>query len=111
MELSKKKCVPCEAGVGRLEAGEVQTLLGQLSSGWVVTPDGRTLQKQIKPGGFLAAIALVNRIAELAEAEQHHPDLCVHYDTLEVTTYTHTLSGLSENDFILAAKIDLLSAG
>jgi 4a-hydroxytetrahydrobiopterin dehydratase len=109
MELTKKKCVPCEGGEGRLEKAQVEELLPQLASGWQVVDDGRKLRRQVKPGGFLPVIALVNRIAELAEAEQHHPDLAIHYDTLDITTYTHTLGGLSENDFILAAKIDQLA--
>lgn len=109
MELTNKKCVPLERGEGRLEPAQVEELLHQLSPAWLVVDDGRKLRSQVKPGGFLPVIALVNRIAELAEAEQHHPDLSIHYDTLEITTYTHTLGGLSENDFILAAKIDRLA--
>jgi 4a-hydroxytetrahydrobiopterin dehydratase len=92
-----------------LDAERVCALLPEVE-GWRVENDGRELHKRFQLGTFGAAIAFVNRMAELAEAEGHHPDFCLHYDVLDVTLTTHAVHGLSENDFILAAKIDELAA-
>jgi 4a-hydroxytetrahydrobiopterin dehydratase len=107
MELGKRKCVPCEGGVTTLPAGEVNRMLSQLS-GWQVEPGVSELRKRFKFASFLDTMAFVNRMAELAEAEGHHPDFCVRYTNLDVSLTTHAIGGLSENDFILAAKIDQL---
>ena len=107
MELGKKKCVPCEGGATTLDAGEVNRLLSQLS-GWRVEPGESELRKRFKFAKFTETIGFVNRMAQLAEAEGHHPDFCVRYTTLDVSLTTHAIGGLSENDFILAAKIDQL---
>ncbi len=105
MELASKKCVPCEGGVPALDPGRVEVLLREVK-GWRVEREGRELAKRFKFGSFPEVIAFVNRMAEVAEAERHHPDFCVRYDVLEVTLTTHAIHGLSENDFILAAKLD-----
>jgi 4a-hydroxytetrahydrobiopterin dehydratase len=105
MELGKKKCVPCEGGATTLPTAEVNRLLSQLS-GWQVEAGVFELRKRYKFGSFAENIAFVNRMAELAEAEGHHPDFCVRYTILDVSLTTHAIGGLSENDFILAAKID-----
>ena len=107
MELGRKKCVPCEGGATALPAGEVDRLLSELS-GWQVDPGSSELRKRYKFASFVETIAFVNRMAELAEAEGHHPDFCVRYTILDVSLTTHAIGGLSENDFILAAKIDEL---
>jgi 4a-hydroxytetrahydrobiopterin dehydratase len=105
MELGKKKCVPCEGGATTLPAGEANQLLSQLS-GWQIEPGASELRKRYKFTSFMENIAFVNRVAQLAEAEGHHPDFCVRYTNLDVSLTTHAIGGLSENDFILAAKID-----
>jgi 4a-hydroxytetrahydrobiopterin dehydratase len=105
MELGKKKCVPCEGGTLALAAGEVERLLSQVE-GWRVETSAGELRKRYKFSKFTETIAFVNRMAELAEAEGHHPDFCVRYTSLDVSLTTHAIGGLSENDFILAAKID-----
>ncbi len=105
MELTKKRCVPCEGGMPALGASQVSELLPQVP-GW--RAEGNALHKRFKLATFPLAIAFVDRIAQLAEAEGHHPDFCVRYDVVEVTLTTHAIRGLSENDFILAAKIDQL---
>jgi len=105
MELGKKKCLPCEGGATTLPAGEVDRLLSQLS-GWRVEPGVPELRKRFKFGSFMETMTFVNRMAELADAEGHHPDFCVRYTNLDVSLTTHAIGGLSENDFILAAKID-----
>lgn len=107
MELGKKKCIPCEGGATTLPAGEASRLLSQLS-GWQIEPGASELHKRYKFARFTDTIAFVNRMAELAESEGHHPDFCVRYTNLDVSLTTHAIGGLSENDFILAAKIDQL---
>jgi 4a-hydroxytetrahydrobiopterin dehydratase len=107
MELTSKSCKPCEGGTPRLSASEVGALLGQVR-GWQAIDDNRKLTKQRRFADFRAAMAFVNRMAELAEAEQHHPDFTVHYNVVDITLWTHSVGGLSENDFILAAKLDQL---
>jgi 4a-hydroxytetrahydrobiopterin dehydratase len=107
MELTKKHCAPCEGGAQPLGRAQVLPLLSQVP-GWQLDPDGRRLQKRFDLASFPATIAFVDRIADLAEAEGHHPDFCVHYKVLDLTLTTHAVGGLSENDFILAAKIDKL---
>lgn len=109
--LAARRCVPCEGGTPALDDAAVGLLLGQLA-GWtrrVATTGGAThaeIHKKFQFVDFLAAMAFVDRMAALAEEEAHHPDFCVHYDQVDVTLWTHAVSGLSENDFILAAKID-----
>ena len=107
MELTKKRCVPCEGGVRPLDPNQVQTLLSQVP-GWQAESNGGQLRKRFDFASFPATIAFVQRLADLAEAEGHHPDFCVRYKVLDVTLTTHAIGGLSENDFILAAKIDRL---
>ena len=107
MELGKKRCLPCEGGATTLAAREIEKLLSQLS-GWRIEPGESELRKRYKFAKFTDAVAFVNRMAVLAEAEGHHPDFCVRYTTLDVSLTTHAIGGLSENDFILAAKIDAL---
>jgi 4a-hydroxytetrahydrobiopterin dehydratase len=107
MELTSKRCQPCKGGTPRMSANEVGALLGQVE-GWRAIDDHGKLAKQRRFADFKAAMAFVNRMAEVAEAEQHHPDFSVHYDTVDITIWTHAVGGLSENDFILAAKVDQL---
>jgi 4a-hydroxytetrahydrobiopterin dehydratase len=105
MELTAKKCVPCEGGVPRLGPEEIARLAPQVPS-WSVSEDHRKLSRRFTFDDFKAAMAFVNRVADLAEEEQHHPDFTVRYSVVDVVVYTHAISGLSENDFILAAKLD-----
>ena len=105
MKLTEKRCVPCEGGVPKLDEQETARLVGELE-GWSV--DGEKLVKPMTFPNFVEAMGFVNRMAELAEEEGHHPDFCVHYNRVDVSIWTHAIGGLSENDFILAAKIDEL---
>lgn len=107
MQLIEKKCVACEGGVPRLAAEEIARLMPQVAS-WELTEQRRKLSRRFVHDGFVSAMAFVNKMATLAEAEGHHPDFCVHYSVVDVTVWTHDIGGLSENDFILAAKIDRL---
>ena len=93
----------------KLSDDEVETLAQQIP-GWSVE-DGK-LTRDLKLKNFKEALALVNRIGELAEAENHHPDLCIHgWNRVRIDFYTHTAQGISRNDFILAAKVNELVGG
>jgi 4a-hydroxytetrahydrobiopterin dehydratase len=105
-DLTRKRCLPCEGGIPALGRAEVDKLLSQLS-GWRL--GGKWITKEFKFKSFLDAMQLVNRVADLAESEGHHPDIHIHYNVVRFDIWTHAIDGLSENDFILAAKIDQLS--
>ncbi len=109
--LNQRHCVPCEGGVPPLDAGQVAPLLAQIE-GWQVetTAKHQQLVKRFRFRDFVSAVDFVNRITPLAEAEQHHPDLLVSWGRVRVQLWTHVAGGLTENDFILAAKIDDLAA-
>lgn len=104
-ELAKKKCVPCEGGVPPLSPKEAEEMLHQLD-GWMLVDGHHMLAKSFTFKDFAQTIAFVNKIAAIAEEEGHHPDLTVSYGSLGVELMTHAIGGLSENDYILAAKID-----
>jgi len=103
--LAERRCVVCRPGTPTLPDEEAQRLLEQLD-GWHV--EGALLIKTVKLKGFMPGVRLVDRIAEVAEAEGHHPDLHLSYGSLRIELTTHAAGGLTENDFILAAKIDRL---
>lgn len=106
MSLSEKSCVPCRGDVPPLTPEEAQALLAELP-GWTLV-DGHLYRRFDFPD-FATALARLNQIGALAEVEGHHPDLLLAWGRLEVTIYTHAINGLSESDFVLAAKIDRLS--
>lgn len=106
-DLRARRCVACEGGVPRLDAAQVTTLLPSIP-GWEARDD--RLHRRFTFKDFVAAMRFVNRMAEVAEAEGHHPDFSVHYRQVDVTIWTHAIGGLSENDFILAAKLTPLAA-
>lgn len=107
-DLTRKRCVPCEGGVPSLSIGEVQRLLAAVP-GWSLTPDGKRLRREWKVHDFVAGLDFFNQIGKLAEQEDHHPDLhLAGYRNVAVEIWTHAIDGLSENDFILAAKISEL---
>ncbi len=103
-ELAGKDCVPCKGGVPPLAAGEIARLLAQVD-GWSSERDHH-ITKTIKFRDFVQALAAVNRIGEIAEQQGHHPDLYLAWGKVRVDTWTHKIDGLTESDFILAAKID-----
>ena len=105
-DLYIKKCIPCEGGIPALDAEEVKKLLEELQ-GWNLTSE-KKITKDFHFVNFKHNMDFVNKIAALAESEGHHPDLFISYARLTVELYTHAIDGLSENDFILAAKIDKL---
>jgi 4a-hydroxytetrahydrobiopterin dehydratase len=103
--LAKKKCKPCEGGVDPLTREEAEKLLTELND-WALIDDAHLLAKSFHFKDFVESINFVNKIAEIAEEEGHHPDLTISYSDVGVELTTHAIEGLSENDFILAAKID-----
>src|SRR3989344_7455175 len=107
-ELRKKKCKPCEGGVPPLTPNEAQELKKELHEDWMVIDSGRLLARTYETKDFAEAMELANKIGVIAEEEGHHPDLTVSYGSLGVELTTHSIGGLSGNDFILAAKIDQL---
>ncbi len=107
MDFTKKRCVPCESGTPAMTSAQADEALRSLD-GWEVREGKTRIHKHYRFKDFLRAMEFVNAIAGVAEAEGHHPDFAVHYDTVEVTLWTHAVGGLSENDFIVAAKIDAL---
>lgn len=107
-ELAEKRCTPCEGGTSPLARDEAEKLLKQLADGWELSEDGKTIRRDFKFKGFYKTIAFVNAIAWIANQEGHHPDLEVGYNHCLVNLTTHAIGGLSENDFICAAKYDQL---
>jgi 4a-hydroxytetrahydrobiopterin dehydratase len=109
--LAERHCVVCKPGTPTLAAAEVDRLLQQLS-GWgvVQAEDHLLLTRTFKFKGFMPGVELIDRIAPIAEEEGHHPDLHLTYGSLRVELWTHAAGGLTENDFVLAAKIDRLGS-
>lgn len=105
MSLHNKKCVPCEGDTPPLTEERVGELRRELKPEWHLTPD-RKLRRVFGFRDFPAAIKFVDQVAALAEAEGHHPDILINYNKVALTLWTHFIGGLSENDFILGAKID-----
>jgi len=105
--LAQRRCVRCEPGTPPIDPSEVPALLAQLP-GWALEEaDGhQVLTRTFKFKGFMPAVDFVNRIAPIAEAEGHHPDLLVGWGYVTVRLWTHVAGGLTDNDFILAAKVD-----
>ncbi|HUX72963.1 MAG TPA: 4a-hydroxytetrahydrobiopterin dehydratase [Steroidobacteraceae bacterium] len=107
-ELSAKKCRPCEGGVPPLTAAKANALRAKLHEGWSISADAKSLRRSFKFRDFYRTMSFVNAAAHIANSEDHHPDLAVGYDHCRIAYTTHSIGGLSENDFICAAKIDLL---
>ena len=103
MELNKKKCVPCEAGMPPMNREEIEKY-SKLVAGWGLK-NGK-LYRSFKFKDFKETLKFVNKVGEIAEKEGHHPDIYFTWGKCTIELYTHAIKGLSENDFILAAKID-----
>jgi 4a-hydroxytetrahydrobiopterin dehydratase len=105
-QLASRRCLPCESGVPRLPAEQIATLLKAIPQ-WKLTADGQHLRREWRVKDFQTALDFFERIGQIAEQEDHHPDLhLTGYRNVAIELSTHALGGLSENDFILAAKID-----
>jgi len=110
MGLAEKNCVPCRGGVPPLDADAIAGLLPQLEPGWEAV-DHHHLRRTYKLPDFAAALALVDKIGAMAEAQAHHPDLQLSWGKVVVEIWTHKIHGLTESDFVFAAKCDALAAG
>jgi 4a-hydroxytetrahydrobiopterin dehydratase len=106
--LSTQKCAPCKGGVPPLSLAEATALREQLHADWQIAADAKSLVRALKFKDFYRTMSFVNAVAYIANIEDHHPDLQVGYDYCKVAFATHSIGGLSQNDFICAAKLDLL---
>jgi len=104
-ELSKHKCIPCRGNVPPLKGDNLLKLYDQLQEGWKVV-DEHHLEKEYIFPDFKTALLFTNQVGELAEEEEHHPDIYLSYGKVKLTIWTHKIDGLTESDFILAAKCD-----
>lgn len=105
-DLSKKRCIPCEGGTPKLANDEIEALLKRIP-GWSLK-DEKTISRTYKFKNYYETIAFVNATAWIAHRENHHPDMVVGYNKCEVNYSTHAVKGMTENDFICAAKFDAL---
>ena len=108
-DLVQKRCKPCEGGIAPIERTEAQSLLKQLDSGWRLSDDAKSIHREWKFKNFYHTMSFVNAVAHIANTEDHHPDLEVGYGFCRMKFTTHAIDGLSENDFICAAKVDRLA--
>lgn len=109
-DLGTRRCVPCEADTPPLTEEQARGYLADLgeNSGWELV-EGKRITKAIRWRSFRDAIAFVNKVADIAEEEGHHPDIFISYRRVRLELSTHAIGGLSENDFIMAAKIDRIA--
>jgi 4a-hydroxytetrahydrobiopterin dehydratase len=107
MDLTSKKCIPCEGGIPPLNQEEIDVLRESIRDDWTVTENKR-LRKEYFFVNYQHTMDFVNKVAALAEEEGHHPVMHVYYARVEIELWTHAIDGLSENDFIMAAKTDNL---
>ncbi len=107
MDLTEKKCKPCEGGTPPLRSEQAAAYLEHVS-GWMIE-EGKKIKKEFRFKDFPQAMAFTNRVAVLAQNEAHHPAIFISYNRVKITLTTHAIGGLSENDFIMAAKIDGLT--
>ena len=109
-KLTERRCVPCEGGVAPLTAAQAQELMTSLGPNWLLSKDGRKIEGRFQFKNYFRTTAFVNAVAWIAIHEDHHPDIAFGYSTCDIAFWTHAIEGLSENDFICAAKVDALLA-
>ena len=107
--LSDKKCVPCDGGAKPLDKVQAAALRKDLDGGWTLSADNTSLQRAFKFKDFYRTMSFMGALAHIANTEDHHPDVSLGYNYCNVTFTTHAVGGLSENDFICAAKVDRLA--
>lgn len=106
-DIAQGTCVPCEGGITPLTAAEAQALLPQVP-GWECADGGRAIRRRFRFRNFRQSLAFVNQVGEIAESEGHHPDITFGWGYADIRLTTHAIDGLHRNDFIIAAKINLL---
>jgi 4a-hydroxytetrahydrobiopterin dehydratase len=107
--LAEKQCVPCKGGVPSLKGPELARLARDLGASWQIVAE-RQLEKEYQFKNFREALDFTNRVGELAEGQGHHPDIYLAWGRVKLTIWTHKINGLTESDFVLAAKADRLLA-
>ena len=107
-DLASKECVPCRGGVPPLAGDELNQLMAQLDGGWQVV-DGHHLEKDFRFPDFRVALDFTNKVGNLAEDQGHHPDIYLAWGKVKITVWTHKINGLTESDFVFAAKSDALA--
>jgi len=107
-ELAEKECIPCKGGIPPLKGQALAELLKKLGNNWEVINEHH-LEKEFTFKNFREALAFTNKVGELAEAQGHHPDIYLAWGRVKITIWTHKIDGLTESDFIMAAKIDQLT--
>jgi len=106
-DLAQKECVACKAGLPPLKGGDLARLSGQLAAGWRVVNEHH-LERDFKFPDFRRALAFTNRVGQLAESQNHHPDIYLAWGRVKLTLWTHKIDGLTESDLVFAAKVDQL---
>ncbi len=106
VKLADKKCISCEGGIPPFSKAQAQKYLRKLKRGWKI--EENKLEKEFKFKNFVESMGFANRVALVAQAEDHHPEIEISFSKVEIELWTHAAKGLTENDFILAAKIDQL---
>ncbi|MDB6017004.1 MAG: pterin-4-alpha-carbinolamine dehydratase [Pedosphaera sp.] len=106
-DLAQMECVPCQGGMAPLQGNELAQLAGQLREGWQVV-DEHHLERDYEFKNFREALDFTNRVGALAEQVNHHPDIYLAWGKVKLTLWTHTIDGLTESDFVFAAKVDRL---
>ena len=109
-DLSNQVCEPCQGGMTALDATEAKTLLAELHSDWQLSGDSKLISRRFTFKGFARAVQMANMIAWLGDRQGHHPDIAIGWGYCSVTFTTHEIEGLSNNDFICAAKLDQITA-
>ena len=107
--LTEKRCKPCEGGMPALTRAAAEAQRIQLAAGWQLSADSKSLAREFRFVDFYRTMSFVNALAHVANIEDHHPDLEVGYNYCRVRYTTHSIGGLSDNDFICAAKLDLIA--
>lgn len=106
-DLATKRCVPCEEGGPALTRAQAETLMENIP-GWTLSDDAKQITRSFPFKDFSVALAFADKVGKIAEEEWHHPDLAIAWGRVDITLSTHAVRGLSENDFIVAVKINLL---
>lgn len=109
MNLSDQKCVPCEGGVEPINKIDAELMISENIPDWKLCDEGKSISKDFKFKDFKEALEFVNKVGNIAESEQHHPDINIYdYKKVKVVLSTHSIGGLSKNDFIVAVKINAI---
>lgn len=106
MNLLEQKCVPCEGGVDPMTKADAEAMLLFHVKDWILSQDAKSISKKFEFKNFAEALAFVNKVGAIVESEGHHPDIELGWGKVNITLTTHAIGGLSQNDFIVAAKIN-----